>query len=739
MTIAKEKNNPSPNTDLQNNESVLIVGDWFIDEHWTMGIHRSATSSRTGKRHYRALQRTDSEVRAFCGAGRTAFFLHHVQTRDKKRLFKKLIGLGFWHHEDTDDLYTLFNPTFQVHSPYRLRDKETQQEKPRGLKLINMNDVFMSSDNENNQNAFTNRIIRIYSMQQDGEVTYDRYDWEPRGKPVHWTEKELGELVEKLKDNKPSVIVVKDLLKNSVNYQLIKELANVYKNTRWYISSKKWKPDWLETLKSVSIELLLVPQVAAQEALQAEKITCWLSHSGHPSKEALDTIQDLHDKTNAKSIIVLPEGLSAIARVPGKDNETKCVIQPLKQLKQVKVPMGGQSILFPALCSGIEYAVQYDKQLNIPVILAHAFECTSDWICAEGGRVLQPATWKPDPEKWKPEPALLLDVSRSEGEPKRVTLDKIGNWDREIEAWKSAQNLECLGVIEDSDKGSKELQLRRSMTEVNGYVCWGKEKRQNLRHLVKGINDFHLNPKYPAAAMLVAEPGSGKSFLIKQLAKSACLEPLPFNITHLSSRGEIIGWFDTILTKQQERPDKRFLVFVDEINSDLGGSKPYSAFLSPLEDGFYVRNGQTYPLQPAVWIFAGTKNPAEEGDKGSDFISRLTLGQINLTPPTMSTDEKESERIYLERIYVGAAMLKHTFPDVQYVSEHVLHAFRDLNTSVRVRDIKHFVRQFSNIQYASVTSANVPSLWPKDHEGENYRKWKERISKEEKADITIVW
>lgn len=751
MTTDYEKKNDFSDAREQNNissyidKNVLIIGDWFIDEHWTMGIHRSATSSRTGKGHYRALQEIGSEVRAFCGAGRTAFFLHQVRVRQEEKsqlLFKNITGLGFWHHEDTNDLYTLFDPKFQAHSPYRLRDKDTSKMPLDGLKLINMNDVLMSEDNRN-KNAFTNRIIRIYSTTKDGKITFDRYDWEPHAKRVDWSDEKIDQLVHKIED-KPSVIIVKDLLKGAVNRKLIERLASEYKGARWYISSKKWKPDWLDTLKrnSVKIELLLVPHVAAQEALATENITYWLSHSEHPSKEALDIIQGLYEKSGARSIIVLPEGLSAIGRISEKGSalgvdDALCVIQPAKKIKPVKVPMGEQSILFPALCSGIEYSYQNNtsnRAPNIPNILAHAFECTSDWISAEGERVLNPASWKPDPHEWEPKPSILEDVSCIESEPKRVTINKKNNWNKEINDWESAENNEKFGVIIKGNN-HRELQLSRSMTEVNGYVCWGQEKRKYLSRLVKGINDFHNNSNFPAAAMLIAEPGSGKSFLITRLAKSAELEPLTFNITHLSSRGEIISWFDTIHAKQQEMPDKKFLIFIDEINSDLDGGKPYSAFLSPLEDGFYVRNGQINILKPAVWIFAGTENPIQQqADKGSDFMSRMTLGAILLSHHT-EPNYKE-----LERIYFGVAMLNSIFHDVKFVSEDVLRAFQYLgkDADVRARDIKHFVRQFSNIQYARVTSANVPDCWPKDEQRARYNMWKRNISSKEEANIEIV-
>jgi hypothetical protein len=39
-------------TDAQDREpvDVLVVGDWLVDEHWAVGDHRAASSSRTGQR-----------------------------------------------------------------------------------------------------------------------------------------------------------------------------------------------------------------------------------------------------------------------------------------------------------------------------------------------------------------------------------------------------------------------------------------------------------------------------------------------------------------------------------------------------------------------------------------------------------------------------------------------------------------------------------------------------------------
>jgi hypothetical protein len=78
---AKNNNSEGSSTADQKAKKILVVGDWFVDEHWVMGVHRSATSSRTGHAHYRALHNMSSTVQSFCGAGLTASLLYQVKKR----------------------------------------------------------------------------------------------------------------------------------------------------------------------------------------------------------------------------------------------------------------------------------------------------------------------------------------------------------------------------------------------------------------------------------------------------------------------------------------------------------------------------------------------------------------------------------------------------------------------------------------------------------------------------------
>jgi hypothetical protein len=59
--------------------TVLVVGDWFIDEYWFISQHHSDTSSHRGPVHYRIVSEPTHAVRDLCGAGLTARVLYELR------------------------------------------------------------------------------------------------------------------------------------------------------------------------------------------------------------------------------------------------------------------------------------------------------------------------------------------------------------------------------------------------------------------------------------------------------------------------------------------------------------------------------------------------------------------------------------------------------------------------------------------------------------------------------------
>ena len=746
-------------------ECVLVVGDWFVDEHWVFGVHRSSSSSRTGQAHLRALHRPRSNVQAFCGAGRSAFFLHQLYRNDQGAPLRQVVGLGFWHGADTGALRSLFDPRAHPQTLYRLTLPALAQ--PNGIELINMNDALNSklTREERDKREYTTRIIRRYRPAERDQVIYERLDWERVTGSVTWNESTLealaGLLSSGVRGHKVCAVVVKDLVKGAVTLEIVKWLVArpELSGARWYVSSKRWQPGWLGDLKHVDLRVLMVPQVSAQEAVRRKELSCWIAKSGRPSREAVALIDGLARESGARSVVLLPEGFSALVYLPAAN---QCVVQPLRAPERIAVDMGGASIIFPAIVACSEHAAD---SLQPQERLSLALRATYEWVHAEGERVLNPLKWEPDPLNWAWTDTLtkLRNLVRGQATANGWKLPSFGivrelSWTQEEDAWKDA--LKDVGIVaRRQDKGG-ELQLWRAMSEVDGYVCCVETTRKRLRELVHGIQAFAKAPRHHASSMLLASPGTGKTFLAKQLARAADLRFVPFNITQMRSKGDILACFDTIAATQAENPEKRLLVFVDEINAELDGGAVYGAFLTPLEEGSYVRSGRAFSIHASAWVFAGTQHPAhvepddtpEKQSKGSDFVSRLTLGVVDLGKDRSRqqdhrnvTEMKEADRAValraLEHVYLGASLLKAEFSDVRQVSELVLRAFWELPLAARVRDVKHFVRRFKDIQYGRVTARNVPDGWPSDDEGEVASRWKGWVDSRkysDKPDVDII-
>jgi hypothetical protein len=758
----------------RNDPVYLVVGDWFVDEHWVCGVHRSSSSSRTGRSHLRALHSANSTVHAFCGAGRSAQFLHQLyQGANLVEPLISLIGLGFWHWADTSVLKSFFDLNRPTRNPYRLTlpEQAPKCEQPKGIELINMNDALNLNAGKLDNNAmrdrdakeYTTRVIRIYTHGED-QVDYERVDWEGRAvAPVKWKEpnrRRLFELLEEQREDRPiRAVLIKDMKKGVVTDELINWLVSLEscKRVPWFVSTKRWWPSWLKNLgKQVDLQLVIVPEVPAREAILNKDpgLTRWLTRSGRVSKEALALMTEFAESIRAKNIFVLPDGFSAMACRCNDDGVTSVVVQSKCDAAKVPVDMGYASILFPTLVTCLTRpSVQHIDETLMELSLGAAHE----WVDFEAKRVLEPEIWpEGQPAPWKGKALSCLKTfvhTETLGEPPKFGTIKTHDWKTEEEEWKQA--LKKVGIVTNKD-GTRSLELWRAMVEIDGYVCCEESARRELRVLLHGVQSFAKQPRHHASCMLVAAPGSGKTFLAKRLADTAGLRFLPFNITQMRSKADILECLDNIVAAQAEKIGRPLMVFIDEINAKLENAPVYGAFLTPLEDGTYVRSGRTFHIKPCMWVFAGTRHPQTDRsvsydpyrglvndgpEKGSDFVSRLTLEVLNLIHPggtdTVNQDIADEEFRATEKVYLGACMLRSEFPDVRRVSEAVLRAFRELPTGTTVREIKHFVRRFSDIQYGEVTARSIPIRWPNDDDGHFRARWESKHYPDE-ADVRIL-
>lgn len=166
------------------------------------------------------------------------------------------------------------------------------------------------------------------------------------------------------------------------------------------------------------------------------------------------------------------------------------------------------------------------------------------------------------------------------------------------------------------------------------------------------------------------------------------------------------------------------------INARLDGQWVYGSFLSPIENGTYIRQGKRFIIRPSVWFFAGTDAKAEGADKLKDFESRLTLPPIDMGKSNAP----------VESAYMGSQFLLSQFPEVKKIEKKIFSIFDEIGKSHPFRYFEQFVHSFTNVTNDEVTLANVPFDWLEDQnfDDSKIRRWKNQVHSSDRQYVTIV-
>jgi ATPase family associated with various cellular activities (AAA) len=231
---------------------------------------------------------------------------------------------------------------------------------------------------------------------------------------------------------------------------------------------------------------------------------------------------------------------------------------------------------------------------------------------------------------------------------------------------------------------------------------------------VEGVRDQIIgyigrpSVKRPLNILLAAPPGTGKSFLIKQLiewidfkARKLDVSFEESNIASFENASELYGLFQRVQSVNLE--GKVPVVFFDEVDTEIGGNKLFAKFLAPMWDGTFYVGKERFFLGRSIFFFAGSTLSHEDisaeilkdhnkdepltydeyfvawkskfdernkmqGDKLPDFLDRID--EVVLIPPI----RKELLGNNLKREYEELAcmmILKH-FPTIKYVGKLAL-------------------------------------------------------------------
>ncbi|HSS79102.1 MAG TPA: ATP-binding protein [Thermoanaerobaculia bacterium] len=656
---------------------ILIAGDWVVDEYWYLVRQHSEISSHTGFVHYRSSSKPAERILDLCSAGHVARVLFTL--RSKPGPYYKIWGIGDWNQSDTDHLLHLIH----AHEVNDCQAPRANFSLGRSLCDNPPYDITLLPLHENRQ---TTRVVRLFHSTGIGIEQLSRIDWEVP--PEEKAAIDKTGLPEGLPDEEAvTSIVIHDLCKGAVTPELVSQLSKRYPSANWYVRTKSREPTWLKEIKNKVALFLVGPEVAEP----GNPWGSWLSGAkiSYQSFTYLCNIE-------GKATLVLSDNREVIGRInDGMDCVTAKAPLPDAGSPQV----GWPSALLAALVHLSHTHGNTFKKDSMEKALLWAYEYAGVPVeVASGTRMLV-----------SDQPAVQIEA-----------------WATQQNEWNQAMNNMGIIITQSETSGDPKLEVWRGASDLPGYVACVEGKRARIIEIGKRLRSFSRSGDLARSlsVLLQADPGSGKTHLAKLLARKFEFVLLTFDITQMLHRDDLLDLFDAVATEQANKPGRRVLVVVDEINAYLDTAAVYSSFLAPLEQGIYIRRGRVFSLKPCVWIFAGTDPDMARQAKSvkvSDFEQRLTttvkLDYKSLRDEAKNDKEKEEVRLKakLEQVYLGATMIQQRYPDVERVGLSALQMFYDLDPEKSpARKIRKTVEELRNVQRGIVTIQNVSPDLPRD-------------------------
>lgn len=322
--------------------------------------------------------------------------------------------------------------------------------------------------------------------------------------------------------------------------------------------------------------------------------------------------------------------------------------------------------------------------------------------------------------------------------------------------FRCATPLDSLTRKNSNDLIDLSLQYRLSLVGLEKYATLDHELLSKIQKLVETISAYAADSakKRPLNFLMVAEPGTGKSHLVKCIANKFIhndIVAVTYNMASLRTPEDLLTSINTVRNLKVE--DKLPILFLDEFDSD---KKNIPLLLPLMWDGELNAGQQSRKLGKIIIILAGS-NPslikvadgseghANEGDpinKMDDFFSRINGGVINI--PGFLGEERS-----VDKVCIAISLLQNRFgKQLKKVPISLLKFIYEIQFQYGVRSLEQFIgllnvpplnsEEISTQDLTQLPLAtkeefmNSPLLWHlKVNDGKHdgvVKKWKKMIS-----------
>ncbi len=237
-------------------------------------------------------------------------------------------------------------------------------------------------------------------------------------------------------------------------------------------------------------------------------------------------------------------------------------------------------------------------------------------------------------------------------------------------------NATIKNAILSNEIPSKEVDIsiayERSARPFVNYVTLDLKHRDEIINIVSTIKSYaeDRTRKRPLNIIMQAEPGSGKSLLVKCIARHVRFDvtAVDFNMASLQNIEDLVQPLDMV--RNQKVIDKLPILFLDEFDSN---PDHYPLLLPLLWDGELHIGHRDLKMGKLVVILAGSGSKIEEMMKTAkgmhptetprdsklvDLLSRINGGEIGIPPLDMVKNNRDRR---VDKVCITIALLEQRF------------------------------------------------------------------------------